>query len=50
MFPATHYITVSRGIYMRGEGVATLWPQLLFIAVGGIVLIALAVRSVEARA
>jgi ABC-2 type transport system permease protein len=49
-FPATHYITVSRGIYMRGEGAATLWPELLFIAVGGVVLVALAVRSIEARA
>jgi ABC-2 type transport system permease protein len=50
VFPATHYIAVSRAIYLRGEGAATLWPELLFILAGGVVLIALAVRSVGARA
>jgi ABC-2 type transport system permease protein len=50
VFPATHYIEASRAIYMRGEGLATLWPELLFIVLGGVVLIALAVRSIEARA
>jgi ABC-2 type transport system permease protein len=50
IFPATHYIAVSRAIYLRGEGPLTLWPELAFIAVGGVVLIALAVRSIEVRA
>jgi ABC-2 type transport system permease protein len=50
VFPATHYIAVSRAIYLRGAGAATLWPELLFILAGGVVLIALAVRSVGARA
>jgi len=50
VFPATHYIAVSRAIYLRGEGAATLWPELLFILAGGVVLVALAVRSVGARA
>jgi ABC-2 type transport system permease protein len=49
VFPATHYITVSRGIYMRGEGVASLWPEMLFILLGGVALVMLAVRSIEAR-
>ena len=50
VFPATHYIAVSRGIYLRGEGAMTLWPELVFIALGGVVFVALAVRSVGARA
>lgn len=50
IFPATHYISVSRAIYLRGEGFLTLWPELTFIALGGVVLIAFAVRSVGARA
>jgi ABC-2 type transport system permease protein len=50
VFPATHYIEASRAIYMRGEGTLTLWPEMLFILVGGVVLVALAVRSIEARA
>jgi ABC-2 type transport system permease protein len=49
LFPATHYIAVSRAIYLRGEGPTGLWGELAFIVVGGVVLIALAVRSVEAR-
>ena len=50
MFPATYYISVSRAIYLRGEGPLTLWPQLLLIAGLGVVLVTLAVRSIEARA
>jgi ABC transporter DrrB family efflux protein len=50
IFPATHYITVSRAIYLRGEGLGTLWPHLLVIAVTGAVLVALAVRSMGRRA
>ena len=50
IFPATHYITVSRAIYLRGEGPFTLWPQLAYIALSGIVLALIAVRRIEARA
>jgi ABC-2 type transport system permease protein len=50
VFPATHYISVSRAIYLRGEGPLTLWPELAFIALGGVVLVGFAVRSVGARA
>ena len=49
VFPATHYIAVSRAIYLRSEGALTLWPELLFILAGGVVLVGLAVRSVGAR-
>ena len=49
IFPATHYITVSRAIYLRGEGPLTLWPQLAFIAASGLLLVAIAVRKIEAR-
>ncbi len=50
IFPATHYITVSRAIYLRGEGPLTLWPQILFIVAGGVVLITYAARKIEQRA
>ncbi|MGH7895094.1 MAG: ABC transporter permease [Candidatus Binatia bacterium] len=50
LFPATHYITLSRAVYLRGEGPATLWPQLLFIFASGVLLIVLAARKIEARA
>jgi ABC-2 type transport system permease protein len=50
LLPATHYIRVSRAIYMRGAGPVVLWPELAVLAVCGAVLVALALRTIEARA
>jgi ABC-2 type transport system permease protein len=47
--PATHFIEVSRAIYLRGEGLADLWPRLLVIVLMGIALIAMALRGLESR-
>ena len=49
IFPATHYIRVSRAIYLRGEGPMTLLPELGLILAFGVVLMALALRSIESR-
>lgn len=48
--PATHYIRVSRAIYMRAATPADLWGDLLYIGVVGVLLFALAVRTLGARA
>jgi ABC-2 type transport system permease protein len=50
LFPATHYIRVSRGIYLRGEGPLGLWPELLILAVFGVALVLVALRTLERRA
>jgi ABC-2 type transport system permease protein len=50
VFPATHYIRVSRAIYLRGAGPLDLLPELALLAVFGAVLLLLALRSIEARA
>ncbi len=50
LFPATHYIRVSRAIYMRGEGPLTLFPELGLLVLFGVILMAYALRSIEARA
>lgn len=50
VFPATHYIRICRAIYMRGEGPLSLAPELGLLAVFGVVLMAIALRSIEARA
>jgi ABC-2 type transport system permease protein len=50
LFPATHYIRVSRAIYLRGAGPLDLLPELALLAVFGAVLLVLALRSIEARA
>ncbi|HJQ84587.1 MAG TPA: ABC transporter permease [Candidatus Binatia bacterium] len=50
VFPATHYIHVSRAIYIRGAGPLALLPELGILLVCGVVLIAIALRTIEARA
>lgn len=49
VFPATHYIRVSRAIYIRGAGVSELVPELLVLGISGAILIGLALRTIEAR-
>jgi ABC-2 type transport system permease protein len=50
LFPATHYIRVSRGIYLRGEGPLTLLPELVVLTIFGVALVVMARRALEARA
>jgi len=50
LIPATHYIRVSRAIYLRGAGVAELLPELAILVVFGGVLLTLALRTLERRA
>jgi ABC-2 type transport system permease protein len=48
--PATHFIRVTRAIYLRGAGPFELWSELLFLGVFGVALMALALRTLERRA
>jgi len=48
-FPATHYIRVCRAIYLRGEGPIALLPELILLAIFGVILMAFALRTIEAR-
>jgi ABC-2 type transport system permease protein len=50
VFPATHYIRVSRAIYMRGEGPLSLLPELALLTLFTLALVAVALRSIEGRA
>jgi ABC-2 type transport system permease protein len=50
LIPATHYIRVSRAIYLRGAGLAELLPEIAFLLVFGAILLALALRTLERRA
>jgi ABC-2 type transport system permease protein len=47
--PATHFIRVTRAIYLRGAGPLELWPELLALAAFGVGLVAIAVRTLERR-
>src|SRR6185369_3628201 len=50
VFPATHYIRVSRAIYLRAEGPLDLLPELALLALFGALLMLFSLRSIEARA
>ncbi|MBU6281353.1 ABC transporter permease [bacterium] len=49
LIPATHYIRMSRAIYLRGEGPLTLLPEIAIIAAMGLGLGALALRAIGRR-
>ncbi len=50
LFPATHYITVTRAIYLRGEGPVALAPELAILAFFAAGLVLIALRTLESRA
>jgi ABC-2 type transport system permease protein len=50
LIPATHFIRVTRAIYLRGAGPLEVWSELLFLGVFGVALMALALRTLERRA
>ena len=49
LFPATHYIRLSRDVYLRGEGFFGVLPDLAVLAVFGTFLAALALRTIGER-
>jgi len=49
-FPATHYIRISRAIYIRGVGFWELLPELAILAVFATILTTIALRKIGARA
>jgi ABC-2 type transport system permease protein len=44
LLPLTHFLTVLRGILLKGVGIAALWTQLTVLAAFSVALVALAVR------
>ena len=50
IFPATHYIRLSRAIYLRAEGPLALWRDLSALGAFGVALMALTLRSMARRA
>ncbi len=49
LFPATHYIRISRAIYIRAEGLIELLPDLIPLVFFATVLTVIALRTIEAR-
>jgi len=42
--PVRYFMEIVRGVFLQGAGVSTLWPQLLALAVFGVVILGLSVR------
>ncbi len=47
--PARYYITIIRGIYLKGNGLQVLWGQILVLCVFAGVVITIAVRNFKKR-
>src|SRR4030095_8025899 len=50
LLPATHFIKVTRAIYLRGAGPVELWPELLALLAFSAALVAIALRTLGRRA
>jgi ABC-2 type transport system permease protein len=44
--PARYFIAILKAVYLKGEGMALLWVQILFLAIYGAVVFALATRKI----
>lgn len=44
LIPATHFLVVIRGVYLKGAGLAVLWPQVLILAGFTLLVIMLAAK------
>jgi len=49
VIPATHFLLIIRGIYLKGAGVLVLWPRIALLALFTVALVALAVSRFEKR-
>jgi ABC-2 type transport system permease protein len=42
--PMRYFLEIVRGVFLKGSGISTLWPQLLALAVFGVVILGLSVQ------
>ncbi len=49
VFPARYFITILKGIYLKGEGLNILWPQVLVLLLFAFIMIVLAYRRFEKK-
>jgi ABC-2 type transport system permease protein len=47
--PARYFVSLVKGIFLRGAGLEVLWPDALFLLVFGIVVTGLAIRATRKR-
>jgi ABC-2 type transport system permease protein len=49
LVPARYYIVVTRGIFLKGTGLASLWPQAVFMLAFAVVGLGAAVAVFKKR-
>ncbi len=49
IFPARYYVTILKGIFLKGVGLETLWPQALALALYMVIVYLLATRQLKRR-
>ncbi|MEI6593287.1 MAG: ABC transporter permease [Holophagaceae bacterium] len=49
IIPARHFVTILRGLYLKGTGLAQLWPQCLLLVGFAALMLLLAVRTFKKR-
>lgn len=47
--PTTHYVTISRAIFLKGVGLTALWPSALSLAAMGILYLGLTIKLFKKR-
>lgn len=50
IIPLTHYIRISRGVYLKGQGFDELWTEIAFLFVFLIVLLVLSSKAIKKQA
>jgi ABC-2 type transport system permease protein len=43
MVPTTHFVAISRGIFLKGQGLQVLWPYALALLAMGLIFMAMAI-------
>ncbi len=49
LIPARYFVTFLRGLYLKGTGIAQLWPECLLMVAFGALMLLLAIRSFKKR-
>jgi ABC-2 type transport system permease protein len=47
--PARYFVTIVKGIYLKGVGLSVLWAEVLFLVVYSVVVFLIAVRKLRAK-
>jgi ABC-2 type transport system permease protein len=42
--PLTYFLVIVRGVFLKGVGISVLWPQFLFLALAGPILLGISVK------